>query len=257
MFASSPIFPLTSQTPTTLSEHDERLGPDERSHCDDLRHADGFTQTHSGVQAKAGPTAVHVGAANQETQSTAVHVGAAAVQVGAANETQLRAVHVGAAIQETQLQTVEQDMADAQADHDMADGAVVEHSHLHEDEEHVEWEHPDKGYFDEDDGTTLDPVQVRAGVEREIAFMAELGVGELCDRPKTGKVWSTRWCYRRKKVTQWEADLWCDSSEKEQIPVYMRVNQDQLLRGFCLHSQRSTRSLPRRQFSVWRSCTHQ
>ena len=45
LFASSPIFPLTAQTPTTLLEHDEHLGPDERSHCDDLRHADGFTQT--------------------------------------------------------------------------------------------------------------------------------------------------------------------------------------------------------------------
>ena len=54
-----------------------------------------------------------------------------------------------------------------------------------------------KGYFDEDDEMTLDPVQVRAGVEREMAFMGELGVGEPCDRPKTEKVWSTR-CYRRK-----------------------------------------------------------
>ena len=105
------------------------------------------------------------------------------------------AVHVGAAI-ETQLQTVDQDMADAQTDNDMADVAVVEHPHPHEDEEHVEWEHPVKGYFDEDDGTT--PVQVRAGVEREMAFMEELGVGEPCNRPKTGKAWSTRWCYRRK-----------------------------------------------------------
>ena len=31
----------------------------------------------AGVQAKAGPTAVHVGTVNQETQSSAVHVGAA------------------------------------------------------------------------------------------------------------------------------------------------------------------------------------
>ena len=28
---------------------------------------------------------------------------------------------------------------------------------------------PEKGYFDEDDGTTLDLVKVRAGVEREMA----------------------------------------------------------------------------------------
>ena len=45
LFASSPIFPLISQTPTTLLEHDERLGPDERSHCDDLRQCGGFTET--------------------------------------------------------------------------------------------------------------------------------------------------------------------------------------------------------------------
>ena len=80
--------------------------------------------THAGVQAKEGPTAVHVGAANQETQS----------------------------------QTVDQDMADAQTDQDMADLAVVQHPHPHEDEER---KHTDTGYFDEDDGTTLDLVQVR------------------------------------------------------------------------------------------------
>ena len=45
LFASSPLFSLTSQTPTTLLEHDEHLGPHERSPCDDLRQSDGFTQT--------------------------------------------------------------------------------------------------------------------------------------------------------------------------------------------------------------------
>ena len=45
LFASSPIFPLTSQTPTTLLEHDEHLGPDEGSHRDDLRQSGGFRQT--------------------------------------------------------------------------------------------------------------------------------------------------------------------------------------------------------------------
>ena len=45
LFASSPIFPLTSQTPTKLLEHYEHLGSDERSHCDDLRQSGGFTQT--------------------------------------------------------------------------------------------------------------------------------------------------------------------------------------------------------------------
>ena len=45
LFASCPISPLTSQTPTTLLEHDAHLGPDERSHSDDLRQSGGFTQT--------------------------------------------------------------------------------------------------------------------------------------------------------------------------------------------------------------------
>ena len=103
-----------------------------------------------------------------------------------------------AAASETQLQSVDQNMADAQTDHGMADVAVVEHPHPHEDEEHMEWQHTDKGYFDEDEGTALDPVQVRAGVEREMAFVGEVGVGEPCNCPKTGKVWSTRWCYRWK-----------------------------------------------------------
>ena len=134
--------------------------------------------TQAGVQAKA------VGAANQETQSRDVHVRAAAVQVEGASE--------------TQLPTVDQNMADAQKDHDMAEVAVVEHPHPHEDEENVEWDHPEKVNVDEDGGTTLDLVQVRACVEREMAFMGELGVGEPRNHPKTGKVWSTRWCYRRK-----------------------------------------------------------
>ena len=94
------------------------------------------------------------------------------------------------AANEAQLQTVDQNMADVQTDHDMADVAVMEHPHPHE--------HPEKGYLDEDDGTGLDPVQVRAGVEREMAFMGKLGVGEPFNRPKTGKMWPTRWCYRRK-----------------------------------------------------------
>ena len=55
-------------------------------------------------------------------------MGVAAVQVEAVNE--------------TPLQTVDQNMADVQTDHDMADVAVVEHPHLHDDEEHVEWEKP-------------------------------------------------------------------------------------------------------------------
>ena len=38
LFASSPLFSLTSQTPTTLLEPDEHLGLDERPHCDGLRN---------------------------------------------------------------------------------------------------------------------------------------------------------------------------------------------------------------------------
>ena len=45
LFTSSPIFPLASQTPTIPLEHDEHLGANERSHCDDLRQSGGFTQT--------------------------------------------------------------------------------------------------------------------------------------------------------------------------------------------------------------------
>ena len=40
-------------------------------------------------------------------------------------KTQLRAFHVRAANQETQMQTVDQDMGDAEADQGMADVAVV------------------------------------------------------------------------------------------------------------------------------------
>ena len=43
LFAFSPIFSLTSQTPTTFLEHDEHVGPDERPHC--VRQSGGFTQT--------------------------------------------------------------------------------------------------------------------------------------------------------------------------------------------------------------------
>ena len=49
----------------------------------------------------------------------------------------------------------------------MADVAVVEHPHHHEEEEHVEWEHPDKGYFDEDDGTLLSQIPVCTRVHQD------------------------------------------------------------------------------------------
>ena len=53
---------------------------------------------------------------NKETQLRAVHVGTAAVQVGAANE--------------TQLQTVDQHMADVQTDHGMADVHSISLTHI-------------------------------------------------------------------------------------------------------------------------------
>ena len=43
--SSSLIFPPTSQTPTIHLEHNEHSGPDERSHCDDLRQCGSFRQT--------------------------------------------------------------------------------------------------------------------------------------------------------------------------------------------------------------------
>ena len=133
---------------------------------------------------------LHVGAANQETQSRAVHVGAAAFPAGGANETQLRAVHVGAANQETQLQTVGQDMADV---------AVLEHPHPHEDEEHVEWEHLDKEYFDEDDGKALDSARWRSWENSVLVNRATVRRRERCGQH--GGV-TDGW------VTQCEADWW-------------------------------------------------
>ena len=55
-----------------------------------------------------------------------------------------------------------------------------------------------KGYLDEDDRTTLDPEKVRAGVEREMAFMGELGVGET--------VQGRDWCGQRAGVTSGKGD---------------------------------------------------
>ena len=66
----------------------------------------------------------------------------------------------------------------------MADVAVVEHPQRvvehphHEDEEDAEWEHATKRYFDEDDGTPLDPEQVR--VSSELVNRATVQEGEKC-----------------------------------------------------------------------------
>ena len=86
------------------------------------------------------------------------------------------------------------------------DLAVVDHTHPNEDEEHVEWEHPEKGYFD------VDPVQVRAGVEREMAFMRDsvlVNRATVRKRERSGQHDGVT----DAKVTQCEADLCCDSSE--------------------------------------------
>ena len=118
----------------------------------------------------------------------------------------------------------------------------------------MEWKHPDKGYFDEDGGTALDPVQVRAGVEREMAFMGELSVGEPCNRPKTGKVWSTWWCHRRKGdavrvVRQFRAGTDPSAHAGTPGPAVARI--------LLILSAILPLFAAQRQISVWRSCAHQ
>ena len=76
--------------------------------------------------------------------------------------------------------------------------------------------------------TLLDPWQVRAEVERAMVFIGEIRVEKLRDRPKTGEVESTRRCNQRKGDTS--CSLWRDSFQKEQNPVYRKVNQEQRLR---------------------------
>ena len=56
-----------------------------------------------------------------------------------------------------------------------------------------------EGQFDEDDGTPLDPSQVRDGMDRELKFMDSLHVGDPVYPEKGEKVWSARWCLRRKE----------------------------------------------------------
>ena len=68
------------------------------------------------------------------------------------------------------------------SDHGMADVAVVEQ---------VEWS----------ENTLARAISMKTMERLWIlcrSELGELGVGEPCNRPKTGKVWSTRWCYRRK-----------------------------------------------------------
>ena len=59
--------------------------------------------------------------------------------------------------------------------------------------------------------------QVRADVERAMAFMGQGSVDKLRDRLKTGKVESTRRFIER-KVTHRSDKLWRDSFQKEKDP---------------------------------------
>ena len=111
-----------------------------------------------GVQAKAGPRAVHVGTANerqaandtQPVNKTQLRV----VQVGTKTPaTQVRAVRGRTAVQKTRLRTSVQDRF--QAKRDMADVAVV--AHPHEDEEH-EVEHP----HEDEEHEVEDPHEMRS-----------------------------------------------------------------------------------------------
>ena len=123
-------------------------------------------------------------------------------------ETQVASGSRGSCKSRTQLQIVYQDIADPEADR-----AVVEHPHFREEEEHAEWDHLVKGYFDEDDGTTLDLVQVKAGVEREVAFMGGRAIARRLD--KCGQ----RDVVADGNVTLCAVSLLRDSSEKEQITL--------------------------------------
>ena len=59
----------------------------------------------------------------------------------------------------------------------------------------------EQAYFEEDDGTWLDPMQVKEGMERELNLMNQLEVYEELNRedlPRGTKVWTARWCHRKK-----------------------------------------------------------
>ena len=58
-----------------------------------------------------------------------------------------------------------------------------------------------KVYYEEDDGQVLPTEQAHEGMQRELQLMKELEVSERVlrtDVPSGKKVWSTRWCHRRK-----------------------------------------------------------
>ena len=58
-----------------------------------------------------------------------------------------------------------------------------------------------KVYYEEDDGQVLPTEQVHEGMQRELQLMKDLEVSERIirtDVPSGKKIWSTRWCHRRK-----------------------------------------------------------
>lgn len=60
----------------------------------------------------------------------------------------------------------------------------------------------DDKYFEEDSGQPLPVEEVRAGVDRELELMTSFPVFEAVRRSSaTSRVWSTRWCHRRKGPT--------------------------------------------------------
>ena len=61
-------------------------------------------------------------------------------------------------------------------------------------------------YFEEDTLEELSPVEVVEGVNRELDLMKSFPVYQAVPRAEvTGKVWSTRWCYRKKGPKQGSA----------------------------------------------------
>ena len=67
--------------------------------------------------------------------------------------------------------------------------------HPHEDEEHVKWDQPDKGTwmkktneFGSVGGPQNKRSRIRGRSERAMAFVGEITVDKLRDRPKTVKV---------------------------------------------------------------------
>ena len=90
-------------------------------------------------------------------------------------------------------------------------------------------------YRDEDDGEQLEPSQVQAGIEREVKQMRELDVAEVRRRdevPEGVRVWSGRWCHRKKVGgvrsryvrqyrTEWSEDAFCGTPSWWAIRLFL------------------------------------